>query len=154
MVVEGGVVKLSMSILSWLAVIAVGLCVLLILFVRWHLAWVAQQTPVGSWISTEDAVSIKMIFEGGPLEGTYKEVVETEGELIREFGHWSVQINVLNLIVMASDVPEHSRIGIDTPYQISYVGPESIRIEGPDRPNLLYTRADGIAFDFDSEMLS
>ena len=130
-----------MTIGTWIVVIVAGLVALFILFVRWHRNWLAHQTPAGSWTSTDGSAFIKLVFDGGPSEGTYRQVVELDGETIREFGHWVVEFNTLNMLIMATDVSEHSRFGIDTSYLINYVSPDSIRIDGPDRPDLLLLHA-------------
>ncbi|NLY02158.1 MAG: hypothetical protein GXY83_39240 [Rhodopirellula sp.] len=135
-----------------IGMIVVVIVVLLVLFVRWHVNWLAQQSPAGSWTAHEDPASITLVFEGGPLEGTYKQVVESEGKTIREFGHWASHLTTLRMLIMATDVPGHSRFGIDTSYAISYVGPDSIRINGADRPNLLFTRTrEPVTIDFSRE---
>ena len=135
-----------------IAIVAAILVALFILSIRWHQKWLARQTPAGSWTAIDGSASVTLVFEGGPSEGIYKQVVESEGKTIREFGHWATHLNTLNLLIMATDVPQHSRFGMDTPYQIYYVGPDSIRIDGPDRPNLLFTRAaEEITINFEPE---
>ncbi len=42
---------------------------------------------------------------------------------------------------MATDEKNHPRFGQDTIYHISYVGPDEIKIDGPDRPKIVYSRA-------------
>ncbi|MBC8353815.1 MAG: hypothetical protein H8E66_17585 [Planctomycetes bacterium] len=138
----------TIGIVTSIAVLAAALVLLYVLFVRWHCKWLEQQTPVGSWTADHDSALIKLIFEGGPSEGIYKQLVETDDHAIREFGHWAVQFNTLNMLIMATDVHPHARFGIDTTYQIKYVGFDSIRIEGPDRPNLIFTRAEDMTSDF------
>lgn len=141
----------TIGIGTWIAVIAAALILLYVLFVRWHCKWLEQQTPVGSWTATDGTASIKLVFEGGPSEGIYKQIIESGGKTIREFGHWALQLNALKMLIMATDVHPHARFGIDTTYQIKYVGPDSIRIEGPDRPNLIFTRAEDMTIDFGSD---
>ena len=58
------------------------------------------------------------------------------------------------MLIMATDIQHHPRSGLDTVFHISYVGPSSIRIEGPDRPNLFYqlvTNSTVLEFDKDME---
>ncbi len=143
-----------MTVGMWIIVIIALLVALFMLFVRWHGNWLARQTPAGSWTSTDGSASIKLVFEGGPSEGTYKQVVDSNGDTVREFGHWAANFNTFNMLILATDVPEHSRFGVDTRYHVSYVGPDSIRIEGPDRPNLVFSRAEDIAIGFDPDETS
>jgi hypothetical protein len=54
--------------------------------------------------------------------------------------------------VFAGDVPEQGSVGIDTAYRIDYVNAHTIRVDGPDRPNLQFHRApEPIAIDFKDE---
>jgi len=138
----------SMTILTWIVGIAVALVVIFVLFVRWHNNWLSQQTPTGSWKSSDGSATTMLVFDGGPHEGTYKQVVNSDEQSTREFGHWSTNLSTLNMLIMATDITDHERFGIDSQYRISYVGFDSIRIDGPDRPDVLYTRADDIAIDF------
>lgn len=140
-----------MTIVTWIAVAAAALMALFALFVRWHRNWLAQQTPTGSWTSNDGPSSIKLVFEGGTHEGLYKQVVDSDGNPIREFGHWSAYLNTLNLLIMATDVDDHERFGVDSSYRINYIGHDRINIEGPGRPNLLFTRADDIDIEFDPD---
>lgn len=112
----------------------------------------SAQSPVGSWQATDGSAAIKMVFEGGPLEGLYKQLVESGGETVREFGSWLVSIDAINLLIMATDVPEHPRFGVDTRYAIEYIDRDTIRLDGPDRPSLLLKRsAEDIEIDFDAD---
>ena len=107
-----------------------------------HLEWLEKQTPVGTWKCVQGETTVILQFEGGPREGIYKQVVQTGQEQVKEFGHWNAQLNELRLIIMATDAKEHPRFGVDTEYQIRYVGPQSIKISGPDRADLVFNRTD------------
>lgn len=53
---------------------------------------------------------------------------------------------------MATDQKGHPRFGQTTKYQIKYVGPTSILISGPDRPDIRYERApEGTTVDIEPE---
>lgn len=128
-------------------IVAIAICVLVILvliarfFARSHRKWLERQSPVGAWRTTTENQTITLQFEGGPNEGTYKQVIAAEDKEIREFGHWVVHLHELRMLIMATDVQNHPRFGEDTVYEIAYVGPQSIKINGADRPNWICQRA-------------
>ena len=108
------------------------------------------KSPVGVWQATDGDASIILEFERGPWEGTYKQIVENGGKSIREFGSWAAYTSGVQMLIMATDIPSHPRFGINTEYNIDYLDSNRIRINGPDRANLLFTRApDGLRIDFD-----
>ncbi|MGE3313721.1 MAG: hypothetical protein AB7O26_01310 [Planctomycetaceae bacterium] len=100
----------------------------------------SPETPVGRWrgIAGDNVVLVE--FESGPIEGLYKQIVERNGQTVREFGHWFTEGGSLQLLIMASDVRSHPRFGIDTKYEIEYLDVDHIRINGPDRENLELVR--------------
>ena len=125
-----------------------------VLLARNHKQWLERQTPAGVWQATDGQTKITLQFEGGPREGTYKQLMESDGKEIREFGHWAATANVLKMMIMATDVQSHPRFGIDTEYHISYVGPTNIKIDGPDRAGIVYAKAsvgNDVKFDTKSE---
>ncbi len=114
-----------------------------------HLQWLEQQTPAGRWKGVHEDATILVQFEGGPREGIYKQIVQTGQQQSKEFGHWNANLNELRLLIMATDVKGEVRFGVDTEYIIRYVGPESITISGPDRPEWVLKRTDeAISDDF------
>src|SRR5258707_19113 len=118
-----------------LLIIVLGLASLIwviVLLARNHRQWLERQTPTGVWQSIAGQATITLQFEGGPREGTYKELIESDGKHIREFGHWSASAHNLQMIIMATDIKSHPRFGVHTAYEVSYVGPTSIKINGPD----------------------
>jgi methionine-rich copper-binding protein CopC len=142
--------KTLLIIAGALLVALIGAVVLL---ARNHKQWLARQTPAGIWQGKDGPAKITLQFDGGPGEGPYKELVESDGKQVREFGHWSASARDLKMIIMATDVKSHPRFGIDTGYLISYVGPTSIKIDGPDRPGIVYTKAPaGVEVKFDTEV--
>ncbi len=134
--------------------VVVVLGILLVLFVRNHIKWLLKQSPVGTWITTHEGSTIIIQFEhqGEPevLEGIYKKVEKTpDGNEIKEFGHWSAHLNKLFMLVMATDVQNHPRLGKDTEYQLLYVSPTKIRINEPSGSGLVYEKAtEGMVLDF------
>ena len=116
--------------------------IVLVLAARNHRRWLAGQSPAGVWQGSQpDHGAVLIAFDGGPHEGVYREL-RTSGELsTRELGHWSVQGNQLHLLIMATDVPGHPRLGADTLYQIKYTGPQELTVDGPDRQALKLTKA-------------
>jgi hypothetical protein len=131
------------------------LIVAYIWFVRWHVRWLAQQSPVGVWVASLDTGTVTIQFDGGPREGLYKQLTETEDGADREFGSWATHLNTLELLILASDQKGHPRFGQSTKYELKYVGPKSILIFGPDRPYLRYERAaEGTTVDIEPEETS
>jgi hypothetical protein len=125
----------------------------IVLLARNHRQWLARQTPAGVWQGKDGQTKITLQFEGGPSEGTYKQLTESDGKRIREFGHWSASARDLKMIIMATDVKSHPRFGQDTGYSISYIGPTRIKIDGPDRSGIIYERApEGSRLHFDNEV--
>ena len=116
---------------------------------RSHQAWMERQTPVGAWIAATTTGKVTLVFEGGPHEGLYKQLIEGEGTPVREFGHWAQHKSTLQMLMMASDIPSNQRIGVDTAYKLLFLTPKKIAIHGPDRPGINYTKApDGTVLDF------
>lgn len=109
--------------------------------VRSHKRWLAKQSPVGVWISSTPGGRVLLEFEAGPDEGTYSQVTQVGSERTREWGHWSHSSGRLQLLIMATDVIEHPRFGMDTSYEVLYVAPNRIVIWGPDRSGVSYERA-------------
>ncbi len=123
-----------------------------VLFCRWHIRWLARQSPAGTWVASLESGSVTIQFEGGPHQGTYKQLIETETGTEREFGSWAAHLNTLKMLILATDQSEHPRYGDNTRYDIRYVGPTSILISGPDRPDIVYQRAPaGTTVDIEPE---
>jgi hypothetical protein len=130
-----------MMTVGFLAVL-IGLVVAgVMLLRRSHVRWLAQQSPVGVWITSTPAGRVLLQFEGERSEGTYRQLTEVGSERTREWGHWSHDSGHLRLLVMATDLKDHPRFGVDTAYRVRYVAPNRITIDGPDRSALLYERA-------------
>jgi hypothetical protein len=111
-----------------------------------------QQSPVGVWVASLDTGTVTIQFDGGPNEGIYKQLTETEDGADREFGSWAAHLNKLELLIMATDQKGHPRFGQNTEYGLRYVGPTSIVISGPDRPDIRYERApEGTTVDIEPE---
>ena len=116
------------------------------LFMRWHMKWLDNQSPVGVWTGENEGNRITIQFDRDPTpdekEGLYRQLTETgDRNGLKEFGHWWTHRQTLRMMIMASEIPSHPRFGQDTVYHISYTGPEEITIDGPDRPRLVYRRA-------------
>lgn len=65
------------------------LIIVFILFVRWHVRWLARQSPIGVWVASLNTGTVTIEFDGGPNEGTYKQLSENEDGADREFGSWA-----------------------------------------------------------------
>jgi len=142
-----------MKILAIVVCALAVLVVLLYVMARSHRKWLDQQSPVGVWRTSVGEETITLQFEGGPHEGTYKQLAESAKKRTREFGCWEARQNELHMLIMATDIRNHPRFGQDTPYGILYVGADSIEINGPDRPALAYQRVtDGTLLSFDNDV--
>lgn len=141
-----------------IVLITIGIIVILtILFVRWHLKWLDKQSPLGVWTAEYKGSHITIQFEKDPSpdekEGVYKQITKRgENEELKEFGHWWSHRQVLRMLILACEIPNHPRFGQDTIYSISYTGDNEIRIDGPDRPHLVFTKApEGTTVEFPEE---
>ena len=148
-----------MKTLAIIACVVIVLIIAVKLFIRSHVNWLAKQTPVGVWTTQYEGSTITLQFELGPnkegvQEGLYQQMEKTQnGKETREFGHWFAHMNDLRMLIMGSQINNHPRFGLDTTYVVRYVGPDSISINGPDRPDLIYTRApEGTVLDFGKEV--
>ena len=130
-----------MKTLLIIAILLAALIGVIVFLARNHRQWLERQTPTGVWQSIAGQTQITLQFEGGPREGTYKQLIVSEGKPIREFGHWSALANNLQIVIMATDIKNHPQFGVDTTYNILYVGPANIKINGPDRPGITYKKA-------------
>jgi hypothetical protein len=115
--------------------------VAVILLVRNHRRWLAEQSPFGVWIASTEAGRVMLQFEGDREKGTYSQVTQTDSRQLREWGIWRHASGRLELLMMGTDIEEHPRFGENTVYRVSYVGPQSISINGPDRYYVTYERA-------------
>lgn len=117
------------------------LAAIVLLAIRSHLAWRAKQTPAGVWQAATPEGQITLHFEGGPAEGTYKQLADRGGVSVREFGHWKHASGQLELLIMGTDEKDHPEFGASIPHVIRFLTPTQIGIEGPRRPPVVYSRA-------------
>lgn len=108
--------------------------------------WLDRQSPVGVWIARLPSGKVMLQFEGGPREGLYKQLTDSNDTLCREFGHWVVERETLRMLILATDVKDHPRFGTDMVYRLTYLSFFSkpvrrIQIDGPDRQKFVYRRA-------------
>jgi hypothetical protein len=102
-----------------------------------------------------DATHVTLQFEGEPRGGIYKQLSKRDGSTVREFGHWTIKLSDLRLIIMATDTKEHPRFGMDTQYWVWFANKDKIRIDGPDRPKWTFRRALGVPnIDFNAPKTS
>lgn len=108
-----------------------------------HINWLKKQSPVGTWEAKDGRSVITLHFQQSAEsvnEGLYYQLIKTENDKeLREFGHWTADCNTLAMLIMASDA-EGEDFGIDREYFLLYTGSERIKIDGPGRPNLTYTK--------------
>ena len=124
----------------------------LVAWTAWSFSWTSRQSLLGTWVATlSDGSHVTIQFEGEPKGGLYKQLVKRDGVELREFGHWTMKIVQLRLIIMATDVKEHSRFGLDTKYGVNFPNKDKVTISGPERPKWTLQRAPaGIKLDFDA----
>jgi hypothetical protein len=117
----------------------------------WSFSWTAKQSLLGTWTATlPDGTHVTLQFQGDRKGGTYKQLSKRNGCEFREFGHWVIKILELCLIIMATDVRDHPRFGVDTKYWVNFPNKDEVTINGPDRPKWTFRRAaESIKLDFD-----
>lgn len=125
---------------------------MLFAWLAYSFVWLGKQSLLGTWVATPpDGSHVTLQFEGAPQGGTYKQLTKREGAVVREFGHWTIKLAELRLIIMASDTKEHPRFGVDTQYWVLFTSKTQITIDGPDRPKWTFRKAPGIPnLDFDA----
>jgi hypothetical protein len=133
-------------------IIVVAAVALVVAWFVWSIRWTAKQTMLGTWVATlRDSSRVTLQFEGVATGGLYKQLTERDGVVLREFGHWTIQFLKLRLIIMASDIKQHPRFGVDTQYWVTFNNNSQMTINGPDRPKWRFQRtAEGVKIDFDA----
>jgi hypothetical protein len=128
-----------------------GACVVVAWF-AWSFSWTAKQTLLGTWVAAlPDGTHLTLQFEGERKGGIYKQLSKRNGAESREFGHWTIKLLELRLIIMASDIKEHPRFGVDTQYWVNFTSKDQVTINGPERPKWNFQRAAaGVKIDFDA----
>src|SRR5947208_2871594 len=136
--------------------IAGGIVFLLVIWLLYSFVWVGKQTLLGTWAAVfPDGDHVTLQFEGEPKGGTYKQLIKTAGCNKREFGHWTLKLSDLRLIIMATDTKDHPRFGVDTQYWVWFADKDQVRIDGPDRPKWTFRKAPGVPkIDFDAPTTS
>jgi hypothetical protein len=138
-----------------LIVVGAGIGIVIVWLVL-SAVWMARQSLVGFWVANvPDGTHVTLRFEGAQKGGLYKQVVKREGTVLREFGHWTINLADLRLIIMASDTKNHPRFGVDTQYWVRWDGKSQVTINGPERPKWIFRRAtDAVKTDFDAAFFS
>ena len=138
-----------MSTTTIIVIASVGL---IVLWFAYSLAWTSKQNLLGAWVAVlPDGSHITLQFEGESKGGTYKQLIKREGLEVREFGHWTIKLADLRLFIMATDVKNHPRFGVDTQYWVTFSNKSQITINGPDRPKWTFRKAlDIVKIDFDA----
>ena len=138
--------------MSTTAIILVAAVVLIVLWFIYSLIWTTKQNLLGTWVAvlpTGERVTLQ--FEGEPKGGTYKQLIKRDGVDTRELGHWIIKLADLRLIIMATDIKDHPRFGVDTQYWVTFSNKSQITIDGPDRKKWTFRRAtDIVKIDFDA----
>lgn len=127
--------KILLTVICTLITLIVGTVVLVMLN---HRKSLALQNPTGTWRASSEGSSVLLRFDGGPQGGEYEQLVQSKQGILKEGGLWSSNLNRLRLIMTSTDGGDQTGLGQDIGYTISYLGPMSIKIDGPERPNVLY----------------
>lgn len=124
---------------------------LIIIWLLISALWISKQSLVGSWTSTlSDGSIVTLQFDGTPKGGKYKQLTQKGDNSLREFGHWTLTLTDLRMIIKATDVKLHPLFGQDTHYSVYWHDKDRIVINGPDRQKLDFKRADpGFKIEFD-----
>ncbi len=131
--------------------IAAAVFGVLLIWLLYSFVWVGKQSLLGTWAALlPDGSHVTIQFEGEPKGGTYKQLIKKDGGSLREFGHWTLKLSDLRLIIMASDTKDHPRFGVDTQYWVWFANKDQVRIDGPDRPKWMFRKAPGLPIEFDA----
>ena len=138
--------------MSTTAIVITSVVGLLLLWFVYSLFWAARQSVLGTWVAVlSDGQHVTLQFEGEAKGGTYKQLLKREGVETREFGHWTIKLTDLRLIIMATDIKDHPRFGVDTQYWVLFTNKSQITIDGPDRKKWTFRKAaDIVKLDFDA----
>lgn len=137
--------------MSTTTIVIIAVAVVLVLWFAYSLSWTAKQTVLGTWVAVlPSGERVTLQFEGESKGGTYKQLIKhTDGET-REFGHWTLRLTDLRLIIMATDIKDHPRFGVETQHWVTF-GTKNFTINGPDRKKWLFQRAaDILKLEFDA----
>jgi hypothetical protein len=138
--------------MSTTSIIIIAVVGLIVLWFAYSLVWTTKQSLLGTWVAVlPDGERVTLQFEGELKGGTYKQLIKREGAETREFGHWIIKLADLRLIIMATDIKDHPRFGVDTQYWVTFSNKSQITIDGPDRKKWTFRRAADIArINFDA----
>ncbi|MBI5800461.1 MAG: hypothetical protein HZA92_06995 [Verrucomicrobia bacterium] len=119
---------------------------LVVAWFAYSIRWANRQSLLGIWVAVlPDGSRVSLQFEGEAKGGIYKQLAKRDGVEVREFGHWTIKLLDLRLIIMATDVKDHPRFGVDTQYWVSFNNGSEVKIEGPDRPKWVFRKAAEVA---------
>ncbi len=133
-------------------VIAVAIACLMVAWFAWSFSWAAKQTLLGAWVvALPNGTHVTLQFDGERKGGTYKQLSKQNGVESREFGHWTIKLLEVRLLIMATDIKDHPRFGLDTRYWLNFTNKDQITINGPERSKWSLQRAaEGVRLDFDA----
>src|SRR5262245_50490459 len=138
--------------MSTTGIIITSVVGLLLLWFVYSLFWASKQSLLGTWVAVlSDGQHVPLQFEGELTGGTYKQLLQRERVETREFGHWTIKLTDLRLIIMATDIKDHPRFGVDSQYWVLFSNKSQITIDGPDRKKWTFRKAaDIVKLDFDA----
>jgi hypothetical protein len=136
--------------------VAIVVAGLLVVWFIWSISWTSRQSLVGTWVAPlPDGSHVTLQFEGVQAGGLYKQLTKQEGKEIREFGHWTIKLTRLQMIMMATDIKKHPRFGLDSEYWVTFNNHRQMTIKGPERPKWTLQRApEGVRLDFDESKVA
>jgi hypothetical protein len=137
--------------MSTTSIVIIAIVAVIALWFAYSFSWTAKQTVLGTWVAVlPSGERVTLQFEGEPKAGTYKQLIKRADGEIREFGHWTLRLTELRLLIMATDIKDHPRFGVDTPHQVTF-GTRQFTIDGPDRKKWTFQpAADIVKLDFDA----
>ena len=110
-------------------VIAVAIACLMVAWLAWSFSWTAKQTLLGAWVvALPNGTQVTLQFDGERKGGTYKQLSKQNGVESREFGHWTIKLLEVRLLIMATDIKDHPRFGLDTRYWLNFTNKDQITI--------------------------
>ena len=137
--------------MSTATIVIIVVVVVVVLWFAYSFSWTAKQTVLGTWVAVlPSGERVTLQFEGEPRGGTYKQLLKRADAEVREFGHWTLRLTELRLLIMATDTKDHPRFGVDTQHWVTF-GTGQFTIDGPDRKKWVFQRAaDIVKLHFDA----
>jgi hypothetical protein len=136
--------------MSTTIVVIIAVVGVIVLWLAYSFYWTAKQSVLGTWVAVfPSGERVTLQFEGERKGGTYRQLIKRTDTEVREFGHWTLRLSELRLIIMATDIKDHPRFGVDTQHWVTFAT-NQFTINGPDRKKWVFQRAaDFVKLEFD-----